>query len=90
MKLALLAILFVPVLASAANSAPAQPEPAKVVSELIVGRQAVTTYFNEVTEQVCTYSESQPPAAPALTCVSLYTLSDDAQTNVKERAAAIR
>lgn len=90
MKLALLAILFVPVLAFAENSVPEQPEPAKVVSELIVGRQIVTTYYNEVTEQVCTYSESQAPAAPALTCAPVRDLSDKAMRNVKERAASIR
>jgi hypothetical protein len=90
MKLALLAILFVPFLASAATSAPAQPEPAKVVSELIVGEQAVLTYFNETTEQVCTYAASINSTAPSLTCVSIYTLSDDAQQNVRDRAAAFR
>lgn len=87
MKLALLAILFVPVLASAANSELPEPEQAKIVSYLLVDGRDVLTYFNEVTEQVCTYANS---TNPALTCVNLHALSDDAQANVKERAASIR
>jgi hypothetical protein len=90
MKLALLAILFVPVLAFAENSVPAEPEPAKIVSNLIVSGASVVTYYNETTEQVCTYAASVNGTAPALTCASVRELSDKAVRNVRERAASIR
>lgn len=99
MKLALLAILFVPLIGAcsqqtenrpAPNPDAVQPEAAKVVSMLIVGSATVTTYYNETTEQVCTYAPSGINGAPTVACAPLRELSDNAIRNVKERAAAIR
>lgn len=97
MKRILLALLLVPAISHAGTitirSAPELPtdaEAAKVVSNLIVSGASVVTYYNETTEQVCTYAASVNGTAPALSCVTIYSLSDDAQTNVKARAASIR
>lgn len=99
MKLALLAILFVPLIGAcsqqtenrpAPNPDAVQPEAAKVVSLLIVGSATVTTYYNETTEQVCTYAPSGINGAPTVACAPLHTLSGTAGKIIRERAASIR
>lgn len=89
MKLALLAILFVPVLASAANSAPAETEPAIIVSRLIVEEQVIVTYYNEATDQVCTYGPTEA-VRPQLTCVLRTDLSVKASDRIKQLSRFLR
>lgn len=95
MKRFLLALLLVPAISHAgtitirsAPELPADAEQAKVVSNLIVSGASVVTYYNETTEQVCTYAASINGTAPALSCVTVYSLSDDAREKVLARAAA--
>lgn len=95
MKRALMLLLLVPAFAqagtvtirSADDVQKAESENAIVVSRVIVESRAVVTYYNETTEQVCTYATSTNGSAPSLTCVFLHSLNDAAQDKVKARAA---
>lgn len=89
MKLALIALLFVPMFAFAEESVAqtAEAETAVVVSRVLIEGRSVVTYYNEITEQVCTYAAaSQHGLAPSLNCVNLHSLNDAAQEKVKARA----